>query len=421
MDKSSIDKNVFCLAPWIHSYISPQGLRQLCCVADHNFGINKSLNEMWNSDEMKNIRLQMLNNEKLQICNRCDGGALNPNTYRNYFTKNYEHLIDDILENTQKDGTYEKLPITFDYRTNVCNFKCKICTEEFSSQIHSEKQTNNLELLYGILSSKEREDSFKIIDTELENEEILKNVSEFYWAGGEPMYWKRHWKTLQKLIDNGQSKNVKLRYSTNLSTIEHNGKLLIDYFDHFKKIEIFCSLDATESIGEWIRSNLNYSKWKENFSKLVEYKNQRNHVEVYLAVTVTTSGLFDFENLYELCKEFNISPDFQTCYSLVATNLLSPKSFPKKIVQSIIENFLNNHVNDDNYIIEKFRNYSSFLLSQEFFETQNSYEHNLIEGLKSIKYLDENRPHSVLTFEKIIQQNKELYDFYKEKKLINKI
>lgn len=406
----------FCLAPWIHSYVSPQGLRQLCCVSDQNFGTNKSLDKIWNSDEMKEYRLKMIKGEELDVCVRCNGGSLNPNPYRNYFNEKYDFLVDSVLENTSEDGTYNHYPVTFDYRTNVCNFKCKTCSEEFSTQIQLEKIQNNSDLLYNILTSEQREVSLNIIDSEFKNEDILKNVLEIYWAGGEPMYWKTHWETLDKLIELGVSKNVKLRYHSNLSSTQFKGKLLTDYFDNFKKIEFFCSLDGTGVIGEWIRTNLDYAKWKENFSELVGYRDKNNHIEIQLAITVTTPTLFEFENLYELCKEYNISPDFQTCYSLEATNLLSPKSFPKDIIKSILDGFLISHEDDDNYIIQKFRIYSEFLMSQNFFENDATYDDNFREGVKRILYLDENRPYKNITFDTILMNNRRLSEFYQKKK-----
>ena len=95
---SILDNNKsFCLAPWIHSYISPQGLRQICCVAEHNFGINQSLESIWNSDEMKDIRTKMMNGEILSACNRCNDKSINPNPYRDYFNRQYEWYTNDII------------------------------------------------------------------------------------------------------------------------------------------------------------------------------------------------------------------------------------------------------------------------------------------------------------------------------------
>ena len=412
-----LDKNKsFCIAPWIHSYISPQGLRQMCCVSEHNFGVNKTLEEMWNGDEIKDIRKRMLRGEELSECNRCNGGSLNPNPYRDYFNDKYGEFIQEVIEKTNEDGHFEDLPRTFDYRTNICNFKCKMCSEEFSTQIQAEKTKNNLDLKFNILNPNERERSLEIIDSEFENDDILKNVLEIYWAGGEPMYWKTHWNTLDRLIEKGYSKNVKLRYHSNLSTIEYKGKILTEYFKHFKKIEFFCSLDGTGDIGEWIRTNLDYPKWKENFSKMVKFRDENTHMELQLAITVTTPTIFEFENLYELCKEFNISPDFQTSYSTTANNLFCPKSFPKELVKSVIDKFLDSHIEDDNYIIDKFRNYSKFLFSQDFFENDSNYLDSFKEGSEALEYIEKNRPHSNITFEDILMLNQPIHQFYKKNK-----
>ncbi len=410
---SILDNNKsFCLAPWIHSYISPQGLRQICCVAEHNFGINQSLESIWNSDEMKDIRTKMMNGEILSACNRCNDKSINPHPYRDYFNKQYDWYTNDILLNTKEDGTFNGLPKTFDYRTNVCNFKCKMCSEEFSSQIQGEKINNGLDLQFNILNSEEREQSLEIINNEFSNDEILKNVLEIYWAGGEPMYWKTHWETLDRLIQKGYAKNVKLRYHSNLSTIEYKGNILTDYFKHFKDVQFFCSLDGTNLIGEWVRTNLDWDKWKNNFTKLVEFRNENTHIEIKLAITVTTATLFDFENLYELCTEFNVEPEFQTCYSTNATNLLSPKAFPKRLIEPIINNFLNSHLEDENYIINKFRKYKEFLFKENFFENDSTYKNDLWLGLGIIKNLEKNRPHKIITFENILSLNRELFEFY---------
>jgi organic radical activating enzyme len=403
----------FCLAPWIHSYISPQGLRQICCVAEHNFGKNVPLEDMWNSDEMKNIRKRMLEGETLSECNRCNDSSINPYSYRKYFNTEYITKIDEAILNTDIDGNFNGLPKTFDYRTNVCNFKCKMCTEEFSTQIQGEKINNGLNLQFNILNTEEKEKSLEIINNEFSNDEILKNVLEIYWAGGEPMYWKTHWETLDRLIEKGYAKNVTLRYHSNLSTIEYKEKLLTDYFEHFKDIQFYSSLDGTGNIGEWIRSNLNFEKWKINFSKLIQYRNTHSNIKIKLSIAVTTATLFDFENLYELCKEFDVEPDFQTCYATNATNLLSPKSFPKEYIKNICFKFLDVHINDNDYIIIKFRNYVDFLLKETFFEKDFDYKSNIKYGLTQINYLELNRPHSNITFEDILKYDSKIYNFYK--------
>lgn len=404
----------FCLAPWTHSHISAQGERQLCCISNGNFGVNLSLDEMWNSDEMKDIRKKMLNGEKLEICNRCNEDTSNPYTYRSFFNDKFKHLLNKVLDKTKEDGTVEQYPVSIDYRTNICNFKCKMCYEGCSTQIQTEKIKNGIDI--SVLSNDERKNSEDIIKNEFNNPEIYKNIVDIYWAGGEPLYWKRHWETLDMLIKTGNAKNITLRYNSNLSIIDYNGVSVIDFFKHFKHVDLSCSLDGTGDIGEWIRSNLNYTIWRENFSKMVREKNEYNNIQLYIAVAVTTPTLFDLENLYKLCLEFNILPGFQTCYVGSSFSLLTPLSFPKEMIRSLVNEFLEKYSADQNPTINLFRDYLNFLVEKEFFDNDPNYLDEFKKGVTHINYLELNRPHLTTTFESILSTNKPLYEFYMKNK-----
>ena len=78
--KPSEGNKTFCMAPWTHTYLSPQTERRMCCASREpaqsfkeyiDIG-NKakeykplSLREHWNSDHMKSVRLRMLAGEEL--------------------------------------------------------------------------------------------------------------------------------------------------------------------------------------------------------------------------------------------------------------------------------------------------------------------------------------------------------------------
>ena len=64
----------FCMAPWTHTFVSPQMERRLCCSSredsqnfsqyiDRNKPVGKlkldTLDEHWNSEYMKSIRLKL--------------------------------------------------------------------------------------------------------------------------------------------------------------------------------------------------------------------------------------------------------------------------------------------------------------------------------------------------------------------------
>ena len=97
----------FCMAPWTHTFISPQMERRLCCASreqSQNFNqyidtesVTKNadqlklttLDEHWNSAYMKDIRLKLMAGEEISQCATCNHKLLNANVYRQHFNRFY--------------------------------------------------------------------------------------------------------------------------------------------------------------------------------------------------------------------------------------------------------------------------------------------------------------------------------------------
>ena len=64
--------DVMCILPWIHMHPWPNGKTMLCCDSpweDHIGDLREnSLKEVWNSEKMKQVRLNMLNGKKCTQC-----------------------------------------------------------------------------------------------------------------------------------------------------------------------------------------------------------------------------------------------------------------------------------------------------------------------------------------------------------------
>ena len=127
------------MAPWTHTYLSPQTERRMCCASvepaqnfkqyiDADAGKNRyeplTLDEHWNSEHMKSVRRRMMAGEELPECKVCNNQLLNADVYRNWFNTMYKRYESDIWLHTDPDGTTSMKPISFDYRfSNLCNFK----------------------------------------------------------------------------------------------------------------------------------------------------------------------------------------------------------------------------------------------------------------------------------------------------------
>ena len=121
------------MAPWTHTYLSPQTERRMCCASTEkaesfeqyidtgsaNKEYNpKTLAQHWNSDHMKSVRRRMMAGEELPECQVCNKQLLNTDVYRDYFNHLFGHKEDDVWAMTSADGSTEMPVVSFDYRFN---------------------------------------------------------------------------------------------------------------------------------------------------------------------------------------------------------------------------------------------------------------------------------------------------------------
>ena len=290
---NQMSKTVFCAAPWNHLHITAIKTMGLCCVADM-LKDNKSstFEDHWNSDQMKTIRLQMLdNNPPRDICHNCvvDQNAVNSQyVFHNIRAKD---SIEEMIEKTSIDGHTTYLPKTIDIRTNLCNLKCRTCGEESSSSIRAE----NLKFKIPV-------STFGPVNLDMPNDigitdEVIQNVKQIVWAGGEPFMSPVHWDIMDRLIKCGNT-DVDIWYNSNLT---FPGKTLskgISLLKNFSNVAIGASLDGTGEIGEYIRDGLDYKEFKRN---LIEIKKSVKTVKI--AFTATSIGLLTLEDILKLCVE----------------------------------------------------------------------------------------------------------------------
>ena len=273
--KPSEGNKTFCMAPWTHSYISPQSERRICCAStepaqtftqyiDTAKGSGEytpmTLEEHWNSDNMKSIRARMLRGETLEECKVCDQSLLHTTTYRNYFNSLFGRHIDSAYENTTDDGATTLKTISFDYRfSNLCNFKCRMCGSMLSSQWEAEERKHNMGAVDHNLwmqpDIKKKIQTFtkNVVEKEFADAVESKQIEEVYWVGGEPLMYEEHWKYMKRMVDIGHSNDVHARYNSNLSRIKFKGiDLFKDLLINFKSWQMCASIDGTGEIGEYI-------------------------------------------------------------------------------------------------------------------------------------------------------------------------
>jgi hypothetical protein len=350
----------FCMAPWTHTYLSPQTERRLCCASREPAQSFKqyidtgndakeykplTLEQHWNSDHMRSVRQRMMAGEELSECQVCDHKLLNTNVYRSYFNQLFKHKVDEAYDSTDESGATTMPTVSFDYRfNNLCNFKCRMCGDMLSSswEAESRKEKSWNEESQPWMASPLREQIKKFQDTqvveEFTNAVETKTIKEIYWCGGEPLMWEIHWKAMQRIIELGFAKEVYVRYNTNLSRTSLKGIKLFDLLPQFQDWQVCSSLDGTGEVGEYIRDGLDYKQWLENFKEgMAVAKTSR---EMRLDYTITMPGLLELKNMFDLSQELNVELLTKVMFTFSPTEVLSPLALPRELLCAIIDEAL---------------------------------------------------------------------------------
>jgi radical SAM protein with 4Fe4S-binding SPASM domain len=267
-----------CAVPWVHLNFEPNGKVVPCCLTSHHNYFAGDLNtqtidEIWNSDNMKNLRKQMIAGEEPKICATCfDREKVTGESGRIYQNREFPKVIEIIPEITEPDGTCKTMELKYwDFRfSNLCNFKCRSCGPRYSSAwVPDAKKLGytDQEKVWSI-ENVDQQTNFDFL------KEQVQHVQKIYFAGGEPLLMPEHWQTLDMLVANNRF-DVKLSYNTNLSSLTYGKKNVLDYWRQWEwgKLEVWPSIDEIGDRAELIRSGTVWTKVEENLKELTKLDN----------------------------------------------------------------------------------------------------------------------------------------------------
>ena len=352
------------MAPWTHTYLSPQTERRMCCASrepaqnfmqyiDTATGTGEyrplTLDEHWNGEHMRDVRRRMMAGEVLPECEVCNNKLLNTDVYRSYF----DHLFaskyyEQIWTSTDATGYTTMRPVSWDYRfSNLCNFKCRTCGDMLSSAWESEQRQHDMtdwsNPKNNWMRPEVRKEISRFQDQQIEAEfaEAVEQhrVEEIYWVGGEPLMYEQHWRYMQRIIELGDGPQVYARYNTNLSRVDYRGcNLFTDILGRIRDWQICASLDGTGAIGEYIRTGLQYDSWLANYRQAIA--SRRYSRQVRIDFTLTLPGMFSIADIVQLARETSSEILAKVIFSFTPDILLSPLSLPRELLEPWLDELI---------------------------------------------------------------------------------
>ena len=313
----------FCMLPWMHMHAFPDGRAYPCCLSDYWHPVGdlrkNTMEEVWNQDKYKTMRVNMLEDKPCQECTKCYEQEENGFFSMRYDSnRNYGHYIKEV-EETLPDGTNPKFQLRYwDVRfSNLCNFSCRSCGPIFSSNWYNDhvKLYNRKPDVLGREMARVEYTTGNEDDMIAQMMPHVPYLEQVYFAGGEPLIMKEHYFLLEKLLELGKNE-IRLTYNTNFSELRYKDKHVFDYWKNFRIIHVGASLDASGARAELMRKGTNWAQTVDNRRRMIK---EVPWADFYVSATLSSMNVL---HILDFHREW------------VEQELIRPQDFNVNICQS---------------------------------------------------------------------------------------
>jgi len=399
----------FCSLVWDHQYVHTNGSFKYCCATNDKildkkgnpYHINNSSFEsVWNSDHMKNTRQQMIKGETVPACVKCvEQEAQGYKSMRRVDNK------ENYIRQTNADGSVNHSPHSAEVHFgNLCNLKCKMCSQNYSNQIGKEliemgeedpewlnwvmKQsgnvnnwTNNLSVEYKWF--KNPKISQKLVEW------ISKNITALSILGGEPTIIPEFWNIFFFFLKQGTLEDKNVTIVTNLTNVNPKVK---QWLPKLKNWTIWASIDGIGERTEYIRYPSNWNKIVENLNFYKSVIDQKPNGRIVFSPAISILNIDQLDDLLKWQLDFaegkwnnnyNLSWMAQVWYPKMLNYDVAPYEYKLKIADKLEKNRYKFN-NTDKQFLHYYDGHIKNLRENKLEETERKH---LLESF--IKYNDQ--------------------------------
>lgn len=267
------------------------GAVKICCRS-HPIGWiqDDTLENIWNNENMRNVRKQVLNNEMPEVCSPCfDLESQGVESLRQRHIKTnlpdtrmslYPNSLNLLNEDYAMPFEFPSIEIKLN---NLCNLKCRMCNpldstnwKDWDNVVPFYKKENNylvptIEKLVKVPG--QYIGSFDDTNNWWDSfEKLIPHLQRVEFAGGEPLMDPQHYRILDMLKPYGE--HIQLKYATNGTTLGiSQNRTIHDYWPHFKSIIVNVSIDGIHDVYNYIRTNGDFTELEKNIKEIKSIPN----------------------------------------------------------------------------------------------------------------------------------------------------
>ena len=323
----------FCALPWIHLATRPNGDARLCCVTnasgahtgDHTVGLVKKEDgepanfgretplEAFNNQYMRSVRLTMLEGKVPASCTKCfeeeSNGVVSKRLWEMYEWNRDGLDFNKLISDTDSTGGVPPVIRYLDLRLgHTCNLKCVMCSPHDSSRWLQDydklvAKTKSTIVLKQVGFDKESFNNTWYEKPEFWDDvfEQIPNITQLYFAGGEPLMIREHKWFLEEIIRQGYADKILIRYNTNGLLVDDE---IIELWKQFKKVKVGFSIDAIGDRNYYIRYPSDWATIEKNLHKL---DNTPDNIQVSIATAIQ---ILNIKHLADFAK-WKITQNFK--------------------------------------------------------------------------------------------------------------
>ncbi len=277
------------------------GAVKICCRSQPIGWIQEqSLEQIWNGEKMREVRRQVQNGERPDVCKPCfdleDQGveSLRQRHIKGDIPEARINLYPSALAKLTNNYTMPfEFPTMEIKLNNLCNLKCRMCNpldstnwKDWDAVVPFYKKENNylVPTIDRLVDTPGKyigpfDDSSNWWDS---FEKLIPHFKRVEFAGGEPLMDPQHYKILDMLKP--YAHQIEIKYATNGTTLGiSKGRTIHDYWPHFRSVAVNVSIDGIHDVYNYIRTNSNFSEVEENIKEIKSIPNVSRVVGAFTA------------------------------------------------------------------------------------------------------------------------------------------
>lgn len=299
-----------CAHPWVGFWSFSDGTVSPCCEYSGRFKKDDgrlfdvktdSFSDIVSSSEMQNLRAQFRDKKVPAGCKKCIEREKVVGDSRRSMAP---YRLKNIYGNINWESDDVQIQFIGGHLGNICNLKCRICSDDFSSKIAQENIKYNInDITASKLSIKNNNWPAQKINFWQELKKGLPVIRSFEMLGGEPFAIKENIDFVNYVVDQGYAEVCEFDFSTN-GTIFPS---FLNKDNNFYRMSITVSIDNIGSKFELERHGAKWSEVEQNIKRYVELLNQNSTFKVGICVTISILNVLDMPEILAWIKSTNVS------------------------------------------------------------------------------------------------------------------